>query len=224
MRATWPRAVPIPPASDSQAPLELVRSSDKRPTPNDQLLGERLDCVNGQPHADGCDFQQDAKSDSSSHAAASETARIDHHECKNHKRLTDNDPVKQAHHFTLRPPEIWRFRVNILQKYAVKQPSPKEHETYAAINAMMNRFINLSLKLGSNSSWASWAYKSRRRVRRQSRIGSRHPRSSRKGFWSSMAPLRTRSHVALHILIPLESPVLRWRLSRRLERSGHKAW
>ncbi len=34
MRATWPCAVPIPPACDSQASREFVRSSDKRPTLN----------------------------------------------------------------------------------------------------------------------------------------------------------------------------------------------
>jgi hypothetical protein len=62
------------------------------------------------------------------YADASETAGIDHHERKNHKHLADKDPVKQAHHFTLRPPEIWRFRVNIPQKHAVKQPSLNEHE------------------------------------------------------------------------------------------------
>jgi len=59
---------------------------------------------------------------------AGETARIDHHERKNHKRLADNDPVKQAHHFTLWPPQIWRLRVDIFEQHAVKQPSPEEHE------------------------------------------------------------------------------------------------
>jgi len=93
---------------------------------NDQVSRKRLHRVKAHTHADRCDFQQDTKADSRDYAAAGETARIDHHEGENHQRLADDDPVKQAHHFTLRPPEIWRLGVNIFQQHAVKEPSPEK--------------------------------------------------------------------------------------------------
>jgi hypothetical protein len=34
--------------------------------------------------------------------------------------------VKQAHHFTLRPPETWRFGVNVLEKNTVQEPTPQK--------------------------------------------------------------------------------------------------
>src|SRR5262249_43377460 len=95
-------------------------------TINNQLSGKGLHCIKAHAHPDRCDFQQDTKPNSCNHAAAGETARIDHHECKNDQCLADNDPMKQAHHFTLRPPEVWCLRVNIFEKNAVKQPAPQE--------------------------------------------------------------------------------------------------
>jgi hypothetical protein len=52
----------------------------------EQVPGNRLHCIKAHAHADRGDFYQDAKSDSGNYAAASETAGIDHHERKNHKR------------------------------------------------------------------------------------------------------------------------------------------
>src|SRR5437762_10218307 len=93
---------------------------------NDQLSRKRLDRVNAHTHADRCDLQENTKADSSDYAAAGETARINRHECEDYQRLADDDPVKQAHHFTLRPPESWRLRVDVFQQHAVKQPSPEK--------------------------------------------------------------------------------------------------
>src|SRR4030095_8569981 len=81
---------------------------------NDQLPGNGWAREDAEPHADRRNLQQDPHPDSRHYAATSETARIDRHERENHKCLNDNDPVKQAHHFTLRPPKIWCLRVNIL--------------------------------------------------------------------------------------------------------------
>src|SRR5438874_9550371 len=88
---------------------------------NDQLRGKWLDRIDGQTHADRCDFQQNTKPNSRNHPAHSEAARINRDERENQKRLASNDPVKQAHHFTLRSSEIRRFCVNVFEKYAVKK-------------------------------------------------------------------------------------------------------
>src|SRR2546423_396219 len=95
---------------------------------NDQLRGKWLDRIDGQTHADRCDFQQNTKPNSRNHPAPSEAARINRDERENQKRLASNDPVKQAHHFTLRSPEIRRFCVNVFEKNAVKQPAPGKNE------------------------------------------------------------------------------------------------
>src|SRR5207249_2341794 len=95
---------------------------------NNQLPWKRLDGVKTHAHADRRNFQQKTKLNSRYHAAAGETARVDRHERKNDQRLTDNDPVKQTQHFTLRPPEIWRLRINIFEHNAVKQPAPEEYK------------------------------------------------------------------------------------------------
>jgi hypothetical protein len=95
---------------------------------NDQFPGKRLDRVDGQTHADCRDLQQNSQPDSRHYAATGEAARINRHESKNQKRLAKNDKVKQAHHFTLRPPEIRRFRVNVFEKNALKQPAPRKNE------------------------------------------------------------------------------------------------
>src|SRR5262245_27298939 len=92
----------------------------------DQLSRNRLPCVKAQTHPDPCDFQQHTKPDSRNYAAPGETGGVDHYERKNNECLANDDPVKQTHHFTLGPPEIWRFRVNIFEEHAVKQPPPQE--------------------------------------------------------------------------------------------------
>src|SRR5207248_5992433 len=95
---------------------------------NDQLRGTWLDRIDGQTHADRCDFQQNTKPNSRNHPAAGEAARINRHERENQKRLANNDPVNQPHHFTLRSPEIRRFCENVFEKNAVKQPAPGKNE------------------------------------------------------------------------------------------------
>src|SRR5438552_8765217 len=95
---------------------------------NDQLRGKLLDRIDGQTHADRCDLQQNIQPNSRHHPAAGEAARINRHERENQKRLANNDPVKQAHHFTLRSPEIWRLRIDLFEQHTVQQPSPEEHE------------------------------------------------------------------------------------------------
>src|SRR5438270_3420770 len=87
---------------------------------------KRLYHVNGHTDADRCDFQQDTKTDSRDYAAPGETARINHHESEDHEGLADDDPVKQAYHFTLRPPEIWRLRVDVFKKRAVEGAIPRK--------------------------------------------------------------------------------------------------
>jgi hypothetical protein len=95
---------------------------------NDQFSGKRLDRVDGEPHADRRNLQQDTKPDSCHYTDACETARVNRHERKNQKRLANNDKVKQGHHFTLRSPEIRRFRVNVLEQDAIQEPTPQEDE------------------------------------------------------------------------------------------------
>src|SRR5207245_9433230 len=94
----------------------------------DQLPRKWFHCVKTQAHTDRCDFQKDTKPNSCDHAAACETARVDHHERKNDQCLADDDPVKQAHHFTLRAPKLWRLRINIFENHAVEQPTPEEQK------------------------------------------------------------------------------------------------
>jgi len=43
-----------------------------------------------------------------------------------------------THHFTLRPPEIWRLRINIFEKNAVEEPAQKKMKMYAANECEMN--------------------------------------------------------------------------------------
>src|SRR6266446_571433 len=93
-----------------------------------QFSGNGLDGVKTKAHADRCDFQQHTEPDPRHHATPGETGRIDHYERKNNQGLAGNDPVKQTHHFSLRPPEIWRFNVNILEEHAIQQPAPEKYK------------------------------------------------------------------------------------------------
>src|SRR6266850_779843 len=95
---------------------------------NEQFSWKRLHGVNAHTHADRCDFQQNAQADSWDYTAASETSRVDHQERKNDECLADQDPMEKAQHFSLRPPEIWRLRIDIFEQNAVKQPTPDEQE------------------------------------------------------------------------------------------------
>src|SRR4029077_11126430 len=78
---------------------------------NEQFSWKRLQGVNAHPHADRCDFQQNAQADSCDHTATSETGHVEHHERKNDECLADQDPMKKAQHFSLCPPEVWRLRM-----------------------------------------------------------------------------------------------------------------
>src|SRR5512133_2497691 len=95
---------------------------------NKQFSWKRLHGVNAHPHADGCDFQQNAQTDSCDYTAASETGHVDHHERKNDECLADRNPMEKAQHFSLCPPEVWRLRIDIFEQNAVKEPTPDEKE------------------------------------------------------------------------------------------------
>src|SRR6266496_2427960 len=132
---------------------------------NDQLSWKRLDCINSHAHADRRDLQQNPQSDSRHYAATGEAARINHHERENQKRLADNDPVEQAHHFTLRAPEIRRFGVNVLEQNTVQKPTPSEHE-YVRCDERNDESFHES---ESTLRPVSWTCRSRQCLRRHRR-------------------------------------------------------
>jgi hypothetical protein len=87
-----------------------------------------LDGIKAKAHPDRCDFQQETEPNSGNYPAPCETARVDHYEGENNQRLANNDPVKQAPHFTFRPPEMRRFSINVFEQNPVNKPTPHEQE------------------------------------------------------------------------------------------------
>jgi hypothetical protein len=62
---------------------------------NEQFSWKRLDGVNAHPHADRCDFQQNAQADSCDYTATTKTRYLEHHERKNDESLADQNPMKK---------------------------------------------------------------------------------------------------------------------------------
>src|SRR6516162_1366904 len=74
-----------------------------------------LDGIKPKAHPDRGKFQQNTEPNSCEYPAACEPTRVNQHERKNNESLSDNDPVKQTSHFTLRPPKIWGFGIKVFQ-------------------------------------------------------------------------------------------------------------
>ena len=93
-----------------------------------QFGGEGLHCVHHQSCSEGKNLHQDAELDPRKCAAAGETAGKNKHKCANQNQLTDDEPGKSIHHFSLWPPQIRRLGIYVLHKDLIENPSPKEHE------------------------------------------------------------------------------------------------
>jgi hypothetical protein len=95
---------------------------------HEKLCGKGLRRINSATRADRQNLQHDSEANTCRDSASGESAGINHDKRKCQTCFTDNNPMKQAHHFFTRPKETLRFSKNIFQEHAVIKPSPQEDE------------------------------------------------------------------------------------------------